>query len=307
MPLNLPDKLPAIELLKQENIFVMNQSRAVSQDIRPLQIAVLNLMPIKITTETDLVRLLSNSPLQIELSFMKLRSHTPKHTPIEHMQAFYHDFDVMRHEHYDGLIITGAPLEDYEYEEVTYWEEVTAVFDWARTHVTSTLYICWAGFAALYHFYGIQKHRVPAKVFGVFEHYATQPQLPIFRGFDDRFFIPHSRHIELRREEVERVPGLQIVSESNESGVYMVMDANGRDFYITGHSEYSPLTLDAEYRRDLGKGLPIQMPRNYYGHDNPSEPPVVRWRSSGNLLFSNWLNYYVYQETPYDWVAGGKP
>lgn len=300
MPLNLPDRLPAIELLKQENIFVFDHSHAIRQDIRPLRIVILNLMPLKITTETDLVRLLSNSPLQIELSFMKLKSHTPKNTPIEHMKAFYKDFELMRGERFDGMIITGAPVEQMPFEEVSYWPEVSAIFDWARTHVTSTLYICWAAQAGLYHYYGVPKHDLDKKMFGIFEHHVNRPLLPIFRGFDDVFHVPHSRHTEVRREDIERCPELDIISESPESGVYMVMARGGREIFVTGHSEYSPYTLDGEYKRDLGKGLPIEMPRNYYRDDDPSQPPLVRWRSHANLLFANWLNYYVYQETPYD-------
>lgn len=300
MPLNLPDKLPAIELLKQENIFVIDHSRATRQDIRPLRIVILNLMPLKITTETDLVRLLSNTPLQIEISFMKLRSHTPKNTPVEHMKAFYKDFELMREERFDGMIVTGAPVEQMPFEEVSYWPEVSSIFDWARTHVTSTLYICWAAQAGLYRFYGIPKYDLPEKMFGIFEHCVNRPLLPIFRGFDDVFYVPHSRHTEVRRADIERCPELDIISESDESGVYMVMARGGREFFITGHSEYSPYTLDGEYKRDLAKGLPIRMPKNYYRGDDPSQPPLVRWRAHANLLFSNWLNYYVYQETPYD-------
>ena len=300
MPLNLPDRLPAIELLKKENIFVFDHSRASRQDIRPLRIVVLNLMPLKITTETDLVRLLSNTPLQIELSFMKLRSHTPKNTPVEHMKAFYKDFELMSGERFDGMIITGAPVEQMPFEEVSYWSEVSAIFDWARTHVTSTLYICWAAQAGLYHHYGVPKHDLPHKMFGIFEHTVNRPLLPIFRGFDDVFYVPHSRHTEIRREDIERCPELDILSESPEAGVYMVMARGGREFFVTGHSEYSPYTLDGEYKRDLAKGLPIDMPRNYYRGDDPSQPPLVRWRAHSNLLFSYWLNYYVYQETPYD-------
>ncbi|MBQ2970166.1 MAG: homoserine O-succinyltransferase [Bacteroidaceae bacterium] len=299
MPLTLPDKLPAIELLKQENIFVMDTTRATSQDIRPLRIAVLNLMPLKITTETDLVRLLSNSPLQIELSFMKVKSHTSKNTPIEHMRAFYTDFEEMRHHKYDGFIITGAPVEHMDFEEVSYWKEMTEIFDWARHNVTSTLYICWAAQAGLYHHYGIPKYPLDKKMFGIFKHRVSNPELPIFRGFDDEFSIPHSRHTEIRREDIERNPELDILAESEESGVYMVMARGGREIFLTGHSEYSPLTLDTEYKRDLAKGLPIEMPRHYYRNDDPSQPPLVTWRGHANLLFNNWLNYYVYQATPY--------
>lgn len=302
MPLNLPDRLPAIDLLKEENIFVIDNSRASTQDIRPLKIVVLNLMPIKITTETDLIRLLSNSPLQIEVSFMKLKSHTSKNTPIEHMKAFYRDFELMRDEKFDGMIITGAPVEHLEFEEVNYWEEISEIFRWTRSHVTSTFYICWAAQAGLYYHYGVPKHPLDRKMFGIFEHHICDgfQKLPIFRGFDDVFHVPHSRHTEVRREDIERCPALQIISESADSGVHMVMARGGREFFVTGHSEYSPYTLDGEYWRDLAKGLPIDMPKNYYRNDDPEQGPLVRWRSTANLLFSNWLNYYVYQETPYD-------
>lgn len=302
MPLNLPDKLPAINLLKEENIFVIDNSRANAQDIRPLKIVVLNLMPLKITTETDLIRLLSNSPLQIEVSFMKLKSHTSKNTPIEHMKAFYRDFASMREERFDGMIITGAPVEHLEFEDVNYWSEITEIFDWTRTHVTSTMYICWAAQAGLYYHYGIPKYQLDKKMFGIFEHHVTEgfSHLPIFRGFDDVFYVPHSRHTEVRREDIDKCKDLQVVSESDESGVHIVMARGGREIFVTGHSEYSPYTLDGEYRRDLGKGLPIDMPKNYYRNDDPEQGPLVRWRSTANLLFSNWLNYYVYQETPYD-------
>ncbi len=300
MPLNLPDKLPAIELLKHENIFVIDHSRATQQDIRPLRIVILNLMPLKITTETDLIRLLSNTPLQLEISFMKLKSHTSKNTPVEHMKAFYKDFDCMRDERFDGMIITGAPVEQMDFEEVSYWDEVSGIFDWARTHVTSTLYICWAAQAGLYHHYGIPKYPLEKKMFGIYEHYLNNPLLPIFRGFDDVFYVPHSRHTELHREDILRVKELDLVAESDEAGVYMVMARGGREIFVTGHSEYSPNTLDVEYKRDLSKGLSIEMPTNYYRENNPENDPLVRWRGHANLMFSNWLNYYVYQETPYD-------
>lgn len=300
MPLRLPDKLPAIEFLKHENIFVLGDERANSQDIRPLRIVVLNLMPLKITTETDLIRLLSNSPLQLDIQFMKVKAHTSKNTPVEHMQAFYRDFEKMADEKFDGMIITGAPVEHLEYEQVNYWEEVSGIFDWARTHVTSTLYICWAAQAGLYHHYGVPKYALPEKMFGIFPQTPLCPSLPIFRGFDDVFYMPHSRHTELRRKDILAVPELSLIAESPQSGVGMVMARGGREIFITGHSEYSPYTLDTEYKRDLGKGLPIKMPLNYYRNDDPSQPPLVTWRAHGNLLFQNWLNYYVYQETPYD-------
>lgn len=300
MPLNIPKKLPAIEVLKKENIFVMDDERALSQEIRPLKIAILNLMPIKITTETDLIRLLSNSPLQIEIDFIKLKSHTSKNTPIEHLQMFYKDFDSIKDTNYDGMIITGAPVEKFEYEEVTYWNEITTIFDWARHHVTSTLYICWAAQAGLYHYYGVPKYQLNDKMFGVFKHTVSDKQNPIFRGFDDEFYVPHSRHTEVRAEDIEKVKELQIISQSDDAGVYMVMARGGREFFITGHSEYAPYTLDEEYKRDLAKGLDILPPKGYYRNDNPEEGPMVRWKSHANLLFTNWLNYFVYQETPYD-------
>lgn len=300
MPLNIPVKLPAIELLKRENIFVMDNERASSQDIRPLKIAILNLMPLKITTETDLIRLLSNSPLQIEVDFIKIKNHTSKNTPIEHLQMFYKDFDAIKSNNYDGMIITGAPVEKLDFEQVNYWDELTQIFDWGRKNVTSTLYICWAAQAGLFYHYGIPKYDLPEKMFGVFKHSALEPLNPIFRGFDDEFFVPHSRHTEVKKEDILKQPALKLMAESNEAGVYMVMARNGREFFIMGHSEYAPNTLDDEYKRDLAKGLPIQMPKNYYKDDDPSQNPIVRWRSHANLLFTNWLNYFVYQETPYN-------
>ena len=292
--------LPAVETLRKENIFVMDSDRAQSQEIRPLKIVVLNLMPLKITTETDLVRLLSNSPLQIEIDFLRLKSHTSKNTPIEHMMAFYKDLDEIQKSNYDGMIITGAPVELLEFEEVKYWKELTGIFDWAHNHVTSTLYICWAAQAGMYHFYGVPKYRLPEKMFGVFEHKTNNSLNPIFRGFDDVFYVPHSRHTEVRSRDILKVSELTLISESEKSGVYMVMARNGREFFITGHSEYSANTLDTEYKRDIKKGLPINLPENYYRDNDPKNEPLVRWRSHANLLFTNWLNYFVYQETPYD-------
>lgn len=300
MPLNLQKNLPAIELLKKENIFVMDSLRASEQDIRPLRMVVLNLMPLKITTETDFIRLLSNSPLQIELDFLKISCHTPKNTPIEHMEEFYKDFETIANDYYDGMIITGAPVELMEYEDVNYWNEVTQIFNWAHTHVTSTLYICWAAQAGLYHFHGVPKYELSAKMFGVFKHTLNDASNPIFRGFDDEFFVPHSRHTEIRKEDILNVPELTLLSESSESGVYMVMARGGREFFITGHSEYSPNTLNEEYLRDIAKGMDIEVPRNYYRNDDPAQGPLVRWRGHANLLFTNWLNYFVYQETPYN-------
>ena len=300
MPVNIPKRLPAVETLRKENIFVMDSDRASNQDIRPLKLVILNLMPLKITTETDLIRLLSNSPLQIEIDFMQMKSHTSTHTPIEHMMEFYKTFNEIKKSNYDGMIITGAPVEILDFEQVNYWEELKTIFDWARKHVTSTMYICWGAQAGLYHFYGIPKYTLDKKMFGVFEHTAIDPLNPIFRGFDDIFYVPHSRHSEVRAEDIAKVPELTLLSESPESGVYMVMARNGREFFITGHSEYSPYTLDTEYKRDLAKGSPIEIPRNYYVDNDPANPPLVRWRSHANLLFTNWLNYFVYQETPYD-------
>lgn len=300
MPLRIPDKLPAIELLKKENIFVMDNSRATTQDIRPLRIVVLNLMPLKITTETDLIRLLSNTPIQMEIYFMKLKSHTPKNTPVQHMMMFYKDFSVLKEQKFDGMIITGAPIEQMEYEEVGYWSEITEIFDWARTHVMSTMYICWAAQAGLYHHYNIPKYPLEKKMFGVFQQFPLDLKLPIFRGFDDMFYMPHSRHTEIKREDIIKNPDLTLLAESPESGVSIVMARNGRDFFITGHLEYAPYTLDGEYRRDAGKRSDVGIPENYYKNNDPSQEPVVRWRAHANLLFSNWVNYYIYQETPYN-------
>lgn len=300
MPLRLPDKLPAIELLKKENIFVMDDSRATSQDIRPLRIVILNLMPLKITTETDLVRLLSNTPLQLEICFMKLKSHTSKNTPIEHMMMFYKDFDVLEKEKFDGMIITGAPIEHLEFEDVEYWNEISKIFAWANTHVTSTMYICWAAQAGLYYHYGVPKFQLPKKMFGIFQQHTLQQHIPLFRGFDDVFYMPHSRHTEVRREDIEKHNELEIVAESPESGVSIVMARGGRQIFVTGHMEYSPYTLDSEYRRDLGKRDDVDMPKNYYRDNDPQKAPNVTWRAHANLLFSNWINYYIYQETPYN-------
>ena len=300
MPLRLPDRLPAIDLLKQENIFVMDDTRAHSQDIRPLRIVILNLMPLKITTETDLIRLLSNTPLQLEISFMKLKSHTPKNTPIEHMMMFYRDFEEMRQEKFDGMIITGAPVEQLDFEEVSYWDEITDIFAWARTHVTSTLYICWAAQAGLYYHYGIPKYPLPMKMFGIFSQKPLDAKLPIFRGFDDEFMMPHSRHTEIRREDILANPNLQLIAESDECGVSVVMAREGREFFITGHLEYAPNTLDNEYKRDKNIRKDVALPKNYYRDNNPANPPLVTWRSHANLFYTNWINYYVYQETPYN-------
>ena len=300
MPVRVPVSLPAVETLRSENIFVIDEQRASSQDIRPLRIAILNLMPLKIMTETDLLRLISNTPLQVELDFIDTDSHVSKNTPREHIETFYKKFDDIKHNNYDGLIITGAPVEKVDFEEVDYWEELTEIFTWAKTHVTSTLYICWAALAGLYHHYGIPKYVLDRKISGVFKHRIDDERNPIFRGFDDVFYVPHSRYSEVRREDIEKVPELKIIAESDEGGIYMVMARGGREFFITGHSEYSPGTLDFEYHRDLEKGINPAIPANYYLDDDPSQQPIVRWRSHANLLFSNWLNYFVYQATPYD-------
>ena len=300
MPLRLPDRLPAIDLLKQENIFVMGDARAHAQDIRPLRIVILNLMPLKVTTETDLIRLLSNTPLQLDINFMKLKSHTPKNTPIEHMMMFYRDFDLMRNEKYDGMIITGAPVEQLDFEDVSYWEEISCIFAWAKTHVTSPLYICWAAQAGLYYHYGVPKYPLPKKMFGIFPQQKLDPQLPIFRGFDDEFQMPHSRHSEIRREDILANPALTLIAESADSGVSIVMARGGREFFITGHMEYSPDTLDHEYRRDKDIRDDVDIPRNYYRDNDPEKGPNVTWRAHANLFYANWINYYVYQETPYN-------
>ena len=278
----------------------MDTTRAHAQDIRPLRIVILNLMPLKITTETDLVRLLSNTPLQLEVYFMKLRSHTPKNTPIEHMMLFYKDFDILKKQKFDGMIITGAPIEQLDYEDVSYWDEMTAIFEWAKTNVTSTLYICWAAQAGLYYHYGIPKYPLKKKMFGIFQQRPVDPLLPIFRGFDDLFAMPHSRHTEIRHEDIVREPRLQIIAESPESGVSIVMARGGREFFITGHLEYAPNTLDNEYKRDKDIRDDVEVPCNYYLDNNPDNPPLVTWRAHANLLYSNWINYYVYQETPYN-------
>ncbi|MGQ7869423.1 homoserine O-acetyltransferase MetA [Sunxiuqinia sp. sy24] len=300
MPLNIPDQLPAIELLREENIFVIDKTKASHQDIRPLKIVILNLMPLKISTETDLLRLLSNTPLQVEIDFLKIKGHKHKNTSAKHMKTFYTTFDEIRNNKYDGMIITGAPVEQLPFEEVTYWDEMKEIMDWSIHHVTSSLFICWGSQASLFHFYGIPKYDLDNKMFGVFKHRVSDNKLPIFRGFDDEYYVPHSRHTEIRKEDVDKVPELEIISSSEDSGINMLMAKNGRQFFITGHSEYSRNTLRNEYLRDVEKDLPIEVPKNYFPNDDPSEKPTMKWRSAANLLFTNWLNYYVYQETPYN-------
>ena len=300
MPIKIPKDLPAFKVLSDENIFVMNNERAINQDIRPLKIAILNLMPKKIQTENQLLRYLSNTPLQVEIKLLQTESYKPKHTSLEHMEKFYSGFNDIKDERFDGLVITGAPVEQLEFEDVMYWNELKEIMEWSKSNVFSTLHICWGAQAGLNYHYGIPKYPLEEKMFGIFEHRVLEPFHSIFRGFDDCFYVPHSRHTEVRREDILKVPELTLLSESKEAGVYMAMARGGREFFVTGHSEYSPLTLDTEYRRDLDKGLPIEIPRNYYIDDDPEKGPLVRWRAHANLLFSNWLNYFVYQETPYN-------
>jgi homoserine O-succinyltransferase len=299
MPVNIPDTLPAKTILEGENIFVMNQHRAETQDIRPLKIAILNLMPTKIETETQLLRLIGNSPLQVDVTLLQTGTYQPKNTPSEHLLAHYQTFEQVKDHKFDGLVITGAPVETLPFEEVEYWAELQDILDWKAGHVTSTLHICWAAQAGLYHHYGVPKYPLPRKMFGVFSHRVHYPHDKLLRGFDDEFLAPHSRHTEIRRADIEAVPDLKLLADSDDAGVYLVASHNNRDVYVTGHSEYDPLTLQGEYVRDVNKGLPIEVPRNYYPGDDPAQPPQVRWRGHANLLFSNWLNYYVYQRTPF--------
>ena len=300
MPIKIPDKLPAAKTLSKENIFVMYNNRAYHQDIRPLRIVILNLMPTKIATETQILRLLGNTPLQVEAILLHPKNHNSKNTPREYLATFYRHFDDVRHQKFDGMIITGAPVELLEFSEVDYWTELEAILDWSIHSVFSTLHLCWGAQAALHHHYGIPKYTLKEKMFGVFPHTVNERNVKLFRGFDDVFYAPHSRHTEIRRTDIENVPELRILSESKEAGVYLVMSVDERRIYVTGHSEYDATTLETEYRRDLAKGLQIGIPKNYYRGDNPNSKPIVRWRSHANLLFSNWLNYYVYQETPYN-------
>ena len=301
MPIRIPDNLPARHILEGERIFVMEENRALSQDIRPIKIIILNLMPNKEVTETQLLRALSNTPIQIDIELLRISTHESKNTSKEHLFKYYETFDSIKDNYYDGLIITGAPVEQMPYEEVDYWPELCSIMEWSKTHVYSTMHICWGAMAGLYYHYGIPKYDLDAKCFGVFEHSTTWSKpVKLFRGFDDIFYVPHSRHTELRREDIAAVDDLRILSESPESGVYAVSDKKGRQFFITGHSEYDRYTLDAEYKRDVDKGLPIEIPKNYYRDNDPTKEPLMRWRSVATLLFTNWLNYYVYQETPFD-------
>lgn len=300
MPIKIPNLLPARETLESENIFVMNEIRAEHQDIRPLRIAILNLMPTKIVTETQLLRLLSNTPLQIDITFLQTESYTSKNTSAEHLEAFYKNFSDVRDQKFDGLIVTGAPVENLEFEQVVYWKELCEILDWSRKNVHSSMFICWAAQAALYHKYGIPKYPTDKKVFGIFEHTIHNPSHPIVRGFDECFYAPHSRHSEIRREDIVKCDKLEIISESELAGVYMVASKNNRYFFITGHAEYDHDTLAKEYFRDKQKGLDIQVPYNYFPDDDPTRRPKNKWRSHAHLLYSNWLNYFVYQETPFN-------
>lgn len=301
MPINVPNNLPAIQELRSENIFIMEESRALHQDIRPLRVALLNLMPLKKVTEADLLRSLSNTSLQVELDLLYMDIHESKNTPREHMEVFYKTYDEVKHRKYDGLIITGAPVEMLEFEEVDYWPKLCEVLDWSLSNVTSTMHICWGAQAGLYHHYGIQKYPLPKKVFGVFDHKISDPKVPLVRGFDDVFPAPHSRYTENRMEDIHAHPELHLLAWSEKVGSNIVVSRDNRQIFISGHLEYNPLTLRNEYERDRAKGLSIDIPENYFPENDPAKPPVIRWRAHSNLLFSNWLNYYVYQATPYDW------
>ncbi len=308
MPIKIPNDLPAVKTLSDENIFVMTETRAITQDIRPLKILLLNLMPKKIETETQFSRLLGNTPLQVELELIHTKSHKSKNVAEEHLLSFYKIFDDVKDNYYDGFVITGAPVEHMPFEEVEYWHELVEIMEWSKTHVHSTLHICWGAQAGLYYHYGINKHQLDEKVFGVFPHKVDYKRSILFRGFDDKFMAPHSRHTTVLREDIEATPGLKILASSDEAGVYAISNKKGRQIFITGHSEYDPDTLKGEYFRDLEQGKPIKIPKNYFPDDNPKKAPKVTWRAHANLLFSNWLNYFVYQTTPYDInaVAKGK-
>ena len=300
MPIKIPNDLPAVQTLLDENIFAMTETRAITQDIRPLKILLLNLMPKKIETETQISRILGNTPLQIELTLIRTKSYQSQNTAQEHLLAFYKTFDDVKNEKYDGMIITGAPVEMMEFEEVDYWQELCEIMEWTKTHVHSTMHICWGAQAGLYYHYGIKKHKLDKKLFGVFTHKVEHVKSMLLRGFDSEFCVPHSRHTTIYREDIEKVSELRVLASSEEAGVHIVSRNGGRQFFVMGHSEYDPYTLDAEYRRDLMAGLPIEMPKNYYRDNDPTKEPVVRWRAHGSLIFINWLNYFVYQSTPYD-------
>ena len=300
MPVRIPNDLPARKTLAEENIFVMSAERAVHQDIRPLRIAVLNLMPTKIVTETQILRLLGNSPLQVDITFIRMGMHESKNTPTEHLDAFYESLDEVLHERFDGLVITGAPVETLPFREVDYWPELVRLMDWSRSNVWSTLHICWGAQAALYHHYGVPKYQLDSKVFGLFPHRVLDAHAPVMRGFDEVFMAPHSRHTEVRQDDIERVKQLKLLAVSEEAGVYMAISEDARMVFVTGHPEYDRLTLKAEYDRDVAKGMTIAVPKNYFPDDDPKKEPLVTWRSHAHLLYSNWLNYCVYQGTPYD-------
>jgi len=300
MPIKIPNDLPAVKTLTDENIFVMTETRAITQDIRPLKILLLNLMPKKIETETQFSRLLGNSPLQVELELIHTKTYKSKNVAEEHLLSFYKSFDEVRENNYDGFIITGAPVEHLEFEDVEYWQELCEIMEWSKTHVHSTLHICWGAQAGLYYHYGVKKYPLPEKLFGVFHHKVDYKRSMLFRGFDDDFLVPQSRHTTVEREEIEAVPELKVLASSEEAGVYAVRSKKWNQIFITGHSEYDADTLKGEYLRDLGQGKPIKIPVNYFPGDNPKKAPLVTWRAHANLLFSNWLNYFVYQTTPYD-------
>ncbi|MBQ1681246.1 MAG: homoserine O-succinyltransferase [Agathobacter sp.] len=302
MPIRTNNDLPAKGLLEQENIFVMDENRAEHQDIRPIKIGILNLMPLKEDTELQILRSLSNTPIQVDITFLAVESHESTHTSMSHLNKFYETFSDVKDQYFDGLIITGAPVEQMEYEEVDYWDEVCKIMEWTKTHVTSTLHLCWGAQAGLYYHYGIQKHYLDQKMFGVFKHRVKNRRVPLVRGFDDCFYAPHSRHTTVLKEDIEAQPDLTILAESEEAGVFLVTDQSGKKIFVMGHPEYDRLTLDTEYRRDKSKGLEIDLPVNYYPDDDETQKPLLQWRSHGNILYSNWLNYYVYQTTPYEFV-----
>ncbi len=302
MPIKTQNDLPAKEILEKENVFVMDENRAIHQNIRQLEIAIVNLMPLKEETEVQILRSLSNTPIQVNVTFIATKSHESTHTSMSHLNKFYQTFDEVKNQNFDGLIITGAPVEQMEYEEVDYWEEICQIMEWSKEHAFSTLHLCWGAQAGLYYHYGIQKHKLDKKMFGVFPHYVKNRKVPMVRGFDDIFYAPHSRHTEVRKEDIKKCEDLTILAESDEAGVFLVIDKAGKKIFVMGHPEYDRLTLDAEYKRDKSKGLPIELPVNYYPDDDDTKKPLLRWRSHGNILYSNWLNYYVYQETPYEFI-----
>ena len=302
MPIKTQNDLPAKEILEKENVFVMDENRAVHQNIRQLEIAIVNLMPLKEETELQILRSLSNTPLQVNVTFITTKSHESTHTSMSHLNKFYQTFDEVKNQKFDGLIITGAPVELMGYEEVDYWDEICQIMEWSKEHAFSTLHLCWGAQAGLYYHYGIQKHVLDKKMFGVFRHYVKNRKVPLVRGFDDIFYAPHSRHTEVRKEDIEKCENLTILAESDKAGVFLVIDKTGKQIFVMGHPEYDRLTLDSEYKRDKNKGLPIDVPVNYYPNDDDTQKPVLTWRSHGNILYSNWLNYYVYQDVPYEFI-----